>query len=75
MKACCILHNFLRDSADYHDRSTLQVNEDGDVLMPVGGAIVNVAYMHEYHSVKDALQTRELLKPISTALLDHSIGS
>ena len=43
--------------------------------MPVGGAIVNVAYMCGYHSVKDALQTRELLKPISTALLDHSIGS
>ena len=62
VKACCILHNFLRDSADYHDRSTLQVNEDGDVLMPVGGAIVNVAYMRGYHSAKDALQTRELFK-------------
>ena len=55
VKACCILHNFLRDSADYHDRSTLQVNEDGDVLMPVGGAIVNVAYMRGYHSAKDAI--------------------
>ena len=62
VKACCILHNFLRDSADYHDRSTLQVNEDGDVLMPFGGAIVNVAYMRGYHSAKDALQTRELFK-------------
>ena len=31
---------------------------------PVGGAIVNVAYMRGYHSAKDALQTRELFKTL-----------
>ena len=62
VKACCILHNYLRDSQDYQDRSTLLLNEEGDVLMPPGAQIVNVAYMRGYHSAKDALQTRELFK-------------
>ena len=62
IKACCVLHNFLRDTPAYTDRSTLQVDTQGNVLIPDGGQILNVAYLRGYHSAKDALQTRELFK-------------
>ena len=60
IKACCILHNFLTDTPEYHDRATLQVNQQGTVLIPQGGAVMNIAYLRGYHSAKDALATREL---------------
>ena len=62
VKACCVLHNYLRDTPDYQDRATLDVNTEGDVLMPAGAAVYNLAYMRGYHSAKDALKTRELFK-------------
>ena len=62
IKACCVLHNFLQDTPSYTDRSTLQVDTQGNVLIPDGGPILNVAYLRGYHSAKDALQTRELFK-------------
>ena len=62
IKACCVLHNFLRDIPAYTDRSTLQVDTQGNVLIPDGGQILNVAYLRGYHSAKDALQTQELFK-------------
>ena len=62
IKACCVLHNFLRDTPSYTDRSTLQVDTQGNVLIPDGEPILNVAYLRGYHSAKDALQTRELFK-------------
>ena len=62
IKACCVLHNFLRDTPAYTDRSTLQVDTQGNVLIPDGGPILNVAYLRGYHSDKDALQTWELFK-------------
>ena len=62
IKACCVLHNFLRDTPAYTDRSTLQVDTQGNVLILDGGPILNVAYLRGYHSAKDALQTRELFK-------------
>ena len=62
IKACCVLHNFLRDTPAYTDRSTLQVDTQGNVIMPTGGPIINVAYLRGYHSAKDALQIRELYK-------------
>ena len=62
IKACCVLHNFLWDTPAYTDRSTLQVDTQGSVLIPDGGQILNVAYLMGYHSAKDALQTQELFK-------------
>ena len=62
IKACCVLHNFLRETPEYRDRGTLRVNDDGTVVIPQGGPMVNVAYLSGYHSAKDALQTRELFK-------------
>ena len=62
IKACCVLHNFLRETPEYRDRGTLRINDDGSVLIPQGGPIVNVAYLSGNHSAKDALQTRELFK-------------
>ena len=62
VKACCILHNYMREAADYQDRTTLQVNADGDVIIPPVEHIVNVAYRRGYHSAKDAMQTRDLFK-------------
>ena len=67
IKACCVLHNFLRETSAYTDRSTLQVDLQGNVLIPEGGPIMNVAYMRGYHSAKDALQTRELFKTYFTS--------
>ena len=67
IKACCVLHNFLRDTPAYTDRSTLQVDTQGNILIPDGGPILNVAYLRGYHSAKDALQTRELFKTILSA--------
>ncbi|MCG8624691.1 MAG: transposase family protein [Proteobacteria bacterium] len=62
VKACCILHNYLREEAEYQDRSTLQVNDNGDVIVPPVNHIVNVAYLRGYHSARDAIQTRDLFK-------------
>ena len=62
IKACCVLHNFLRDTPAYTDRSTLKVDTQGNVIMPTGGPIINVAYLRGYHSAKDALQIQELYK-------------
>ena len=62
IKACCVLHNFLRETPEYRDRGTLRVNDDGTVVIPQGGPMVNVAYLSGYHSAKDALQTREIFK-------------
>ena len=62
VKACCILHNYMREAADYQDRTTLQVNADGDVIIPPVEHIVNVAYRRGYHSAKDARETRDLFK-------------
>ena len=62
IKACCVLHNFLCDTPEYQDRGTLQANQQGDVIIPDGAPIVNVAYLRGYHSAKDALATRELFK-------------
>ena len=59
IKACCVLHNFLRDTPAYMDRSTLQVDTQG---IQDGVPILNVAYLDVYHSAKDALQTQELFK-------------
>ena len=61
IKACCVLHNFLRETPEYRDRGTLRVN-DGTVVIPQGGPMVNVADLSGYHSAKDALQTREIFK-------------
>ena len=62
VKACCVLHNYMREAAGYQDHSTLQVNEDGDVIVPPVEHIVNVAYRKGYHSAKDARNTRDLFK-------------
>ena len=35
IKACCVLHNFLRESPEYRDRASLQLNNDGNVAMPM----------------------------------------
>ena len=34
IKACCVLHNFLRETTEYQDRTTLQVNQEGTVIIP-----------------------------------------
>ena len=60
IKACCVLHNFMRESPEYRDRASLQLNNDGNIAMPEGGPMVNVAYLSGYHSAKDALQTHEI---------------
>ena len=52
----------MRESPEYRDRASLQLNNDGNVAMPEGGPMVNVAYLSGYHSAKDALQTCELYK-------------
>ena len=62
VKACVVLHNFLRETVDYQDRSTLNVGNDGSVLLPEGAAIINTAYLKGYHSAKDALDTRNVFK-------------
>ena len=62
VKACAILHNFLRETADYQDRSNLNVANDGSVLLPEGAAIINTAYLRGYHSAKGALDTRNVFK-------------
>ena len=67
IKASCILHNFLRETPEYHDRGTLVVNQEGDVIIPNAAPVVNVAYLRGYHSAKDALATRELFKTYFTS--------
>ena len=38
------------------------MNDDGTVVIPQGGPMVNVTYLSGYHSAKDALQTLEIFK-------------
>ena len=58
---------FLARNTRIQRQASLQLNNDGNVLIPEGGPIVNVAYLSGYHSAKDALQTRAHFKSISTA--------
>ena len=50
------------ESPEYRDGGSLQLNNDGNVAMPEGGPMVNVAYLSGYHSAKDALQTQDIFK-------------
>ena len=59
IKAACILHTYLRETPEYQDRATLQVNRQGTVIIPPGAPVMNIVYLRGYHS---ALTTRELFK-------------
>ena len=66
IKAACMLHNFLTHTPEYQDRTTLQVDRQGTVIIPAGGPVMNIAYLAGYHSAKDALATRNLFKEYFT---------
>lgn len=61
VKACCVLHNWLRDSSDYNETSSF-LNPDRDPFLPSSGPVTNIAHLRGYHSAKEAIQTRNLFK-------------
>ena len=61
VKACCVLHNWLRDTSDYSEASTF-LNPGKEPFLPAGGPVRNIAHLRGYHSAADAIKTRNLFK-------------
>ena len=61
VKACCVLHNILRSTADIHHLHH-QLNPDSQPFLQDDGVILAIDRLHGYHSSQVAKAIRELYK-------------
>ena len=61
VKACCVLHNWLRGKSEFSEVSSF-LNPDKEPFLPAGGPVRNLAHLQGYHSAAESIKTRNLFK-------------
>ena len=62
VKACCVLHNYLREKKAELHAIYNELNPDNDPYLQEDGALIDVRNLHGYHAAADARGVREIYK-------------